>query len=222
MHQPNHRSAAVDNSFSSAHDEKSNDEVSDISEDEEYMAGEHGDAGHNVVSMKKFRVFWNQQKEEYLLKCFNFYKKTQSSDHGLKGKSWKRIALRMTQHFNEEYDSKSCRNKMNVLRTDYALYKEILEARQLGKDDEEFWAHLTAKAPRAIKFKDHPFPYYETLRRILEENGGNWSFFSFFSFFNFNGFISFHALFLFSWSGELALLRDPRSACQQPVTSSTT
>ena len=146
-----HRSAAVDNTYDSHRLDKSHDDdVSDISEDEDFLQGD-GEHGHNVASMKKFRVFWNQQKEEYLLRCYNYYRLTSSSDHGLKGKSWKRIALRMTQEFNEEYDAKSCRNKMNVLRTDYAIYKEILEVRAAGKETDEFWNQVLTKTPRSLK-----------------------------------------------------------------------
>jgi hypothetical protein len=126
--------------------------------------------------MKKYRIFWNQQKEEYLLRCYNHYRLTSSSDHGLKGKSWRRIAVRMSQEFNEEYDSKSCRNKMNVLRYDYANYKSLLEAKANGTETDEFWADLIMKSGRVIKWRDPatPFPYYDILRRILEENGGNY------------------------------------------------
>jgi hypothetical protein len=158
------------------------DDVSDISE-EDFLPPEHH--GHQIASMKKYRVFWNQQKEEFLLRCFNHYRMTSSSDlGGLKGKSWKRIALHMSHEFHEEYDSKSCRNKMNVLRADYAVYKDILAARASGKETDEFWNQLATKIPRALKWKDSPFPYYETLRRILEENGGlSLSLFFFFLFF---------------------------------------
>lgn len=167
MQQPTHpRNASVnDNNY----DKHQDDDVSDISEEDDFLPGE---GHHNVASMKKYRVFWTQAKEEFLLRCYNHYRITSSSDHGLKGKSWRRIAVRMGEEFREEYDSKSCRNKMNVLRADYANYKAILEARSQGKDDDEFWNQMNNKSARAVKWKDQEFPYYDTLRRILEENGG--------------------------------------------------
>jgi hypothetical protein len=82
------RNAAVETSFVSAGtdlDKNHDDDVSDISEDEDFL---HGDVEgqHHVASMKKYRVFWTQPKEEYLLRCYNHYRITSSSDHGLKGK----------------------------------------------------------------------------------------------------------------------------------------
>jgi hypothetical protein len=214
MQQPSHRNAAVENNFSSHDlDKGADDEVSDISE-EDFLPGEH-EQGHNVASMKKFRVFWNQQKEEYLLRCFNYYRLTHSSDHGLKGKSWKRIGVRMSQEFGEEYDPKACRNKVNVLRSDYAIYKEIVDARNTGKETEEFWNELITRCPRAAKWKDNSsFPHYEMLRRILEEHGGEFVlfFFFFFSFTELFFFYFFFVLFSFrSGSRTTALSRDPGS-----------
>lgn len=93
------------------------------------------------------------------------------SDHGLKGKSWRRIALRMQQKFSEDFDAKSCRNKLNVLRYDYSCYKTILSARENGTDDESFWTDLIDKYSRATKWKDSPYPHLELMRKIIDENG---------------------------------------------------
>lgn len=139
------------------------DDMSDISEDEDFPNG--GDP------RKKNRILWTSDKEDYLLRCYNHYRITSSSEHGLKGKSWRRIALRMSQHFNEEYDSKSCRNKLNVLRYDYLSYKEIIEARAAGKETDQFWANLIEKYPRANKWKDSDYPHAELMHKIFDLNG---------------------------------------------------
>jgi hypothetical protein len=145
------------------------DDMSDISEEDDYP---HGNGGL-VDPRKKNRILWTTDKEEYLLRCYNHYRLTSSSEHGLKGKSWRRIAFRMTNQFGEEYDSKSCRNKLNVLRYDYLSFKEIMEAKTNGKDTDAFWHSVTEKYPRSSRWRDSDYPHAELMAKILDLNGGD-------------------------------------------------
>lgn len=77
----------------------------------------------------------------------------------------------MQQKFSEDFDAKSCRNKLNVLRYDYSCYKTILAARENGTDDETFWTDLIDKYSRATKWKDSPYPHLDLMRKIIDENG---------------------------------------------------
>lgn len=165
-----------------SHIQEEQEEVSDISE--EYEEGD-GQNAANVVGKfvdygyyekKKFRILWNTTKEAYLLKCYNHYRLASNGGHSLRGNSWTRIAHYMTAKFHEDYDSKSCRNKFNVLRYDYLSYHAVVQARNSGTADEAFWTNLIEKNPRAVKFKDFSvYPHYELLYKILEENGGECS-----------------------------------------------
>lgn len=145
------------------------DDMSDISEEDDYQ---HGNNGGLVDPRKKNRILWTTDKEEYLLRCYNHYRLTSSSEHGLKGKSWRRIAFRMTNQFGEEYDSKSCRNKLNVLRYDYLSFKEILDAKASGKDTDNFWHAITEKYPRSSRWRDSDYPHADLMGKILDLNGG--------------------------------------------------
>lgn len=157
----------------------SDHELSDISDDdeeEEDMAIlQHGaQVDPNAMSdskNKRNRVFWTTEKEDYLLRVYNHYRRTYSGGHGLKGKSWRYIAVHMCRRYNEDFDSKSCRNKLNVLKYDYVEVKSMAEARRNGSDNDAFWAELSERYPRALKWKDTPYPHTELLRIILEENG---------------------------------------------------
>lgn len=162
-----------------SHIQDEQDEVSDISED--YVEDEQGHAvnvvgkfvDYGYYEKKKFRILWNTTKEAYLLKCYNHYRLASNGGHSLRGNSWTRIAHYMTSKFHEDYDSKSCRNKFNVLRYDYLSYHAVVNARNSGTADDAFWANLIEKNPRAVKFKDFSvYPHYELLYKILEENGG--------------------------------------------------
>ncbi|RYG63845.1 hypothetical protein EON64_15140 [archaeon] len=82
-------------------------EMSDISDDEEEdeMALLQGQGG-NVDSAlkdnsKRNRIFWTTEKEDYLIRVYNHYRKTYSGGHGLKGKSWRYIAVHMTRRYSE-------------------------------------------------------------------------------------------------------------------------
>lgn len=148
------------------HDE---DDLSDISEEDDFHQG--GNVAM-IDSRKKTRILWTTEKEDYLLRCYNHYRRTSSSEHGLKGKSWRRIAFRMTNQFLEEYDSKSCRNKLNVLRYDYISFKEVVEAKANGADNDNFWHSITEKYPRSSKWRDSDYPHAELMRKIFDLNGG--------------------------------------------------
>eukprot|EP01039_Chlorochromonas_danica_P003732 gene3732-4081_t len=152
-------------------------DISDDDEEEEDMALlQHGGNVDPAVlsdckNNKRNRVFWTTEKEDYLLRVYNHYRRTYSGGHGLKGKSWRYIAVHMCRRYNEDFDSKSCRNKLNVLKYDYIEVKAMAEARRNGTDNDAFWTDLSERYPRALKWKDTPYPHTELLRIILEENG---------------------------------------------------
>jgi hypothetical protein len=154
--------------------------VSSISEDEAYFPPDHE---LQVSFMRKPRINWTPKKEQHLLACYSYYKQHHQIDRGLKGSSWKHIAHQMSQQFHEEFETVSCRNKMNALRMDYAIYKDILEARQcVHNNDERFWAELRARdTTRAMKWEKETFPHYEMMKKIDEIEGTVFVFFRFFS-----------------------------------------
>jgi hypothetical protein len=145
------------------------DDLSDISETSDFH---QGNGAALTDPRKKNRILWTTEKEDFLLRCYNHYRLTSSSDHGLKGKSWRRIAFRMTNHFAEEYDSKSCRNKLNVLRYDYISFKEILDAKLAGVDNDSFWHQITEKYPRSSRWRDSDYPHADIMKKIFDLNGG--------------------------------------------------
>lgn len=168
-------------------------ELSDISDDEEdepMLVTETPEAGLLTSSStggKRNRIFWTTEKEDYLLRVFNYYRRTSSGGHGLKGKSWRYIGVHMTRRYQEDFDSKSCRNKLNVLKYDYMEVKSMADARRngtspsfplppcadppVGTDTDAFWTEMQDRYPRALKWKDTPYPHSELLKIILEENG---------------------------------------------------
>lgn len=175
-------------------------ELSDISDDEEdepMLVTETPEAGLLTSSStggKRNRIFWTTEKEDYLLRVFNYYRRTSSGGHGLKGKSWRFIGVHMTRRYQEDFDSKSCRNKLNVLKYDYMEVKSMADARRngtsplpappvplllpcasahppAGTDTDAFWTEMQDRYPRALKWKDTPYPHSELLKIILEENG---------------------------------------------------
>lgn len=151
-------------------------DISDDDEEEEDMAllQHGGNVDPNALGdpkNKRNRVFWTTEKEDYLLRVYNHYRRTYSGGHGLKGKSWRYIAVHMCRRYNEDFDSKSCRNKLNVLKYDYIEVKAMADARRNGLDNDAFWTDLSERYPRALKWKDTPYPHTELLRIILEDNG---------------------------------------------------
>lgn len=109
-------------------------EVSDISADEDFP---HGNDGNMSDSKKRSRIIWTSAKEDYLMRCYNHFRLTCWNNHGLKGKCWRRIAYRMSQEYQEDYDSKSCRNKFNVIRYEYYAYLSVVTIRGTYQDKEQ-------------------------------------------------------------------------------------
>ncbi|RYG63846.1 hypothetical protein EON64_15145 [archaeon] len=60
---------------------------------------------------------------------------------------------------------------MNVLKYDYDECKKMLDARRSGQDSEAFYSEIADRYPRALKWKDTPYPHMELLRIVFEENG---------------------------------------------------
>lgn len=81
---------------------------------------------------RRGRILWTNEKEDYLIRVYNHYRRQYSGGHGLKARSWKCIGVHMTRRYQEEFDSKSCRNKFNVLKYDYDEMKRMDEARLTG------------------------------------------------------------------------------------------
>jgi hypothetical protein len=153
--------------------------VSSISDEEAFFPPDHE---LQVSLMRKPRIYWTPKKEQHLLACYSYCKQHHQIDRGLKGSSWKHIANQMSQQFHEEFETVSCRNKMNALRMDYVIYKDILDARQCGhSNDERFWAQLRARdATRALKWEKDTFPHYEMMKKIVDTESKVFVFFFFF------------------------------------------
>lgn len=174
--------------------EMDEEDVSDISEEDDYPQAilkrpqNHRNYSNNYPSNNaqyidhnktKNRLNWTVDKERFLLHCYNHYRFTASTSHGLKAKSWKRIAARMILQYHEEYDFNACRNKVNALRYEYVNYKLYLtaklEAQEKGLNDNDdfFWNTLAQSSPKIVKWRiSNAFPHYELMKRIFEENGG--------------------------------------------------